>query len=187
MIRLMSPLFAIVLSLVIFLFFTRSMFADVKEMRVETAKYQDALDKAEMINEELQNKIAVKRGYSSVELERLNAIVPTDLNEVRALADLSARARVHRLLFGNVVLTEGNSSSGYFEDVDGAGLKYEDLQYRDIEFSIIGTYDQFKAFLNDLEQSLSFYEVVKVHTTGGDGQLQQFTVVVRIFALPNTI
>jgi Tfp pilus assembly protein PilO len=185
MIRTITPIFSIIIGISIFFFFTQPMFAEIKQAQGETTQYTQAVKTAEARNEQLNEKQKEKRSHSPEDLERLDALVPQAIDEVKILADLSEIARKHTMLFGNVSITKSED-----DGVDGAQgnsrevVGYESLAHTDIEFSLIGTYDQFKSLLADVESSLVMLEVQDINFSTGEGLFQQYTIAVRLYALP---
>lgn len=167
------------------------MFAEIKITQGEAAQYEEAASKAQELNAELARKLNEKRGYSVEDLERLDALVPSSINEVKILADISELARTHNMLFGNVNVENvdggaGEGPSGSTEEGSSLSrtVSYADIESTSLTFSLIGTYDQFKAFIADLEQSLVMMEITGIDFTTGEGNLQQYEVAVTLFALP---
>lgn len=186
MFRTITPVFSIIIALVIFFFFAKPMFGEIKVIQGETAQYEAAAGKAGELNAALSALVAKKRAYSTADVERLDALVPPSINEVTILADLSAIARSHNMLFGNIDVGHAEKSttpsSGSVEMTQK--VAYTDFVTSDIEFALIGSYDQFKAFLADVEKSLVMLEVTNITFTASEGDLQQYAVKVKAFSLP---
>jgi Tfp pilus assembly protein PilO len=170
----------------VFFFFTKDQFAQIELVQADMAKYEEAVSRAQELNSELKRKIDQKRSYSPDVLERLNALVPTEINEVKILTDLNEIARSHNMLFGNVSVENTGQSSGRSSGDEPLAqrVSYPDIQNTALSFSLIGTYEQFKSFLADVEQSLVLMEVSEIKFSSGEGNLQQFEMVVTVFALP---
>jgi hypothetical protein len=190
MIRTITPIFSIIVAFVVFFFYTKPMFAEIKITQGEAAQYEEAASKAQELNAELARKLNEKRGYSVENLERLDALVPNSINEVKILADLSELARSHNMLFGNVNVenVDGGTSNKSSSAEEGTALSqtvsYVDIENASLTFSLIGTYEQFKAFLADVERSLVMMEITEIDFMTGEGNLQQYEVAVTLFALP---
>jgi hypothetical protein len=184
MIRTLTPIFSIIISLVIFFFFTQPKFAHIKTVQGEAAQFEGAAAKAAQLNAELTRMLDEKRKYPAEAMEKLDALVPENVDEVKVLNDLNELAKSHNMMFGNVSVTNSDlvsadgSASG--ETLSG---EYEGLTATNLSFSLIGGYDQFKAFLADVEQSLVMVEVQNIEFTTGEGALQQYSVGARVFAL----
>lgn len=185
MIRTITPIFSIIIAFVIFFFYTKPMFAEVKVLQGQTTEFNSAAKKAQELNAELSKKLTAKRSYNPQNLERLDALVPQSIDEVKILTDLSEIARSHNMLFGNISVSnsDGKSSSkGTTEPTQT--VKYSDIAGTEIDFSLIGTYDQFKTFLADIEKSLVMLEITNISFSAGEGTLQQYSVTAKVFALP---
>ncbi len=184
MIRTITPILSILAALLIFFFFTKPEFAEVKRVRMEADRYQSAIETAELRNKELEAKITEKQGHPAVDIERLNTLVPSEIDEVKILADLSELARKHNVLFGNVsVMNNDMKPQSAVADGSQKG-NFRDLIATDLQFGLIGTYDQFKAFLADIESSLMLHEITNISFQATEGILEQYGVTVRVYALP---
>jgi Tfp pilus assembly protein PilO len=185
MIRTVTPIFSIIIALVVFFFYTKPMFAEIKATQSETAEFAEAVSRAEELNAELSNKLSKIRAFNAESLDRLDVLVPPSINEVKVLTDLSEIARSRNMLFGNISVENSDVAVGDVVKSSGTqSVSYEDIANTDIAFSLIGTYDQFKAFLADVEQSLVMMEVTNITFNVGEGDLQQYELSVRLFALP---
>ncbi len=192
MFRTITPIFSIVIAFVVFFSFTQPRLTIVSNNNGERDEYLKAAEKAQQLSDTLNDLISTKRSHSIQNLENLKVLVPTDIDEVRLLADLSDMAKKRNLLFGNVSLAESEiSNDGMIEeeligDTGSAEVSYSDLIATDISFEIIGTYQQFKALLGDIERSLVLMEVTNITASASEGTLQQFAITVRTYALPVT-
>jgi hypothetical protein len=185
MIRTITPIFSIVVALVIFFFFSKPMFAEIKLLQGETTQYQEAVTRATELNAELSSKLSQKRSYPAEALEKLEALVPSEIDEVRILNDLNEMARSHNMLFGNVTVSPSKEEATEEEGVTvSRTISYDTLTATDITFSLIGTYDQFKQFLGDMEKSLVMLEVLNIGFSPAEGMFSQYALSVRVFALP---
>lgn len=189
MIRTVTPIFSIIIAFVVFFFFTQPMFAEIQSFEAQAEQYEEAVARATELNVELAEKVRQKRSYSAGDLEKLDALVPTQIDEVRILADLSEIALRHNMLFGNVEVTNSENDPDapeYDETNFSRTVTYTDFAVSTISFGLIGTYEQFKSFLADVEKSLVLLEVTEISFTAGEGALQQFEVTVNAYALPQT-
>lgn len=184
MIRTLTPIFSILIAIFVFFFVARPMFVEIKNVQDETEEYERAVVQAEALNQKLNALLAEKNQFSDLQKENLEIFLPSSINEVRILTDLKEMAVGHRMMLGNVqvsdeatVINEQNASGGM--------VSYSDLVSADISFALIGTYDQFKAMLRDIERSLVLMEVINVTFSASEGDLMQFDVAVRVYALPN--
>ncbi len=174
-------------SLVIFFFFSKPIFAEIDALQDETIQFEEAAARASELNSELSNKLTEKRSYPAEALERLEMLAPDTIDEVKILSDVHEIARKHNLLFGNVSLMKDDGTQLTDDMVHAEPIRvftYDDLVTAEFAFSLIGSYDQFKAFLSDVEQSLLMFEITHIEFTSGEGLLQQYNMTAQVFALP---
>lgn len=183
MFRTLTPIFSIVVAIAIFFFFTQPMFAEIQAVQDETTQYREAVENARLFNETLQKLVNEKNAMSAAELERLEALIPPEVDEIQLLVDLEALAEEHDMLIGNISVAKSSNSGGQ-QSGRGQATSLEELAYVDISFGLIGDYEQFRAILADLERSLYRFEIMSVTFSAGDSDLQQYDVSVRSYALP---
>jgi len=183
MMRSITPFLSIIIAVLLFVFFTKPLYSEIRLLQNEISQYKIATTKYSEFNAQIQNLLSIKNNRAASEKERLDLLVPNAIDSTRLLVDLEGIAEGHNLLFGNVS-TKGSdvapTSAGAPEKKDTS----TELKTADISFEVIGTYTQFKDFLSDLESSVVLFEVTKITVTAIDGLFQQFAVTVRTYALP---
>jgi Tfp pilus assembly protein PilO len=185
MFRTITPILSILIALFVFFFFVQPRLDTIKVIRAETEKYDDAVNRATELNALLSNLLAQKNQITNFDQDRLSALVPSEVDEVKLLVDLNEIARSHNMLIGNIMVEQsGVNSFAEVQTGNADAVTIEDFAYSDISFGLIGTYEQFKAMLQDMEQSLVLMEIVNLAFSSGRGTLQQFDITVRAYALP---
>lgn len=186
MMRTITPVFSIIIALVVFFSVSKPMFTEIDDIKAQTAQFQEAVDSAQSRNQKLEELINKKQGHDSRDLEYLDALVPQDVDEVKMLVDLKEMAEKHNMLIGNIGVEGGGTGSPASDassEVSGA-ISYNSFSTADITFGLIGTYEQFKSFLADMERSLVLMEVINITFASGEGDLQQYDLTIRAFGLP---
>jgi Tfp pilus assembly protein PilO len=72
------------------------------------------------------------------------------------------------------------ADGGQFVPAEPLSSQYSTLE---IGFSVTGTYDDFRAFLADVERSLVLMEVTKISFSSSEGDAIPFSVTVRLYSL----
>jgi Tfp pilus assembly protein PilO len=186
MFRLISPIISIILAFVVFFFLAKPMFADIKANQDETNQYKEAVDKAAQFNNQLQSLITQRNSFSASQLKRLETLVPYDIDEVRALVDLKALAEQNGLFFGNIGVKEpkqSNSSKNAQAGTSGASMSAADFDSIDISFGVIGTYEQMRAFLSDIEHNLVMMDIMNLSFSTTESNLSLYNFTVRLHAI----
>lgn len=190
MLRTVTPIISIVLAILLFMFFVQPQYEVIKGLRKDRDDYRDAAKQYDVFNQKLQEKIKQKNDFSISDKERLDEFMPDKLDSSELLVKLEQITKRHNMLFGNIKADDGvgkellgrkNSAEG---EAESSGDDRQ-LVSLDIDFSVIGTYAQFKDFLADMESSLTLFEIVDIRLSeGGETQFQQYSLTVRSFALP---
>jgi len=197
MFSIVRPTISIIAGLLIIFFFVRPMYAQIGQLQEEADQYEETVQKVQEFNALLDSFLAKRNAILVRDLERLETFVPHgEIDEVGALVDLEALASAHGLIFRNVkvgVIGESDNTdelddaSGQIEpEVVSQGFDASEFLTQDIDFSVIGTYNQFRSFLEDLEESLVLMDLTKISFTVSEGELTQYDMTVRLFAIPNT-
>lgn len=186
MFRIIGPLLSLLIACAAFFFFVRPMVVDVQALQAETRAYEEAVSKANEFNTLLGSLLAKKSSFSALELDRLETLVPTEIDGVRALVDIEELASTHGLLFDRVTIDLLEEEAGNEEAQPVVHTSAEGVQTLDIAFSVVGDYASFKAFLEDLEESLLLMDVMEIAFQTAQGELITYAVTVRLYGLGNT-
>lgn len=186
MLKTLTPILSIILAAAIFFFFARPLFAEIESVQSETNEYREAVEKATEFNNFLQSLITKQNSFSTTKLNRLETLVPEEIDEVRALVDLEALAQRNNMFFGNVEVakTEEKDTREDDESTKGsASVSRSDFKTIDVTFGTIGTYEQFREFLKELETSLVRMEVMGIDFSTTEGDLNLYKLKIRLYAL----
>lgn len=214
MFKIIQPIFSILIGGLIIFFFVRPMYAEIGTVQLEGQKYKEAVQDAEQFNQLLDTLLSRYDNLTPSQRARLDALVPQEgLNEVKLVSDLEELALSHGLLFTSVTVglsKEGEDGEGApteevvaeptpvvddgmsddmgmgepLDTLSTSGVTSEQLRSKEIGFSVVGTYDEFRSFLTDVERSLVLMEVTKLTFAATEGDLMTFTVSVNVFSLP---
>ncbi len=184
MIRTLTPISSILIALLLGIFFIQPEYTKVLDTQREIDEYQSAIEQYASFSALLEQKLTEKQNRSVNENEQLDLLVPEVVNSAQLLVDLEYMAESHSMLFGNILVTGGKtaltnqSTSGTVKEESR-----DELYTVDISFEVIGTYEQFKSYLRDIESSATLFEVTKITFAPTEDMFQQFSVTVRIHTL----
>lgn len=192
MFRTLLPLFALIVALALFFTYVKPTFDEVKLIQDETQEYVDAVEKAEQLRQRVAELISQRNSISQRDLERLETMLPDKVDEVELLIALSSLADAHNLQFSSISVSGGVGESpeqelgltdgGRAESAEGNKKGY--IPFR-VGFTVAGPYDDFRAFLAALEQSLNFVEVTGLVFNGPDapGSPTNYRLTLQAFTL----
>lgn len=178
--RTLTSILSIVIAVLLYVFVIDQQLTQMSIVQNEIDEYKKAEEKFTEFQRKLDSLVAVKNQASVIENEKLDAIVPEVVDDVKLIVDLENMAKSRGMLFGNISIdnskdTPSNTSSS--EVATGPTLKGTD-----ISFEVIGSYEQFKQLLEDLERSLVLLEVVTLDFAVNQGSYQQYAITVRAYA-----
>lgn len=182
MINVVIPILMILSATGIFFGFVSPGYESLTSLRAEVARYDEALQNAEELAKLRDELLAVYQSFSREDVDRLFAMLPDHVDNVKLGLDLDALARKHNLGFNQLMLS---NEGGDLDDASGED-KSIGVGTTVITFSLEGTYVNLQAFLKDLETNLRIIDVVDVAFGGADAVLngaQTFDISARIYWL----
>ncbi|MCR4274965.1 MAG: type 4a pilus biogenesis protein PilO [Candidatus Campbellbacteria bacterium] len=169
--RFISSIIFIILSLAIFFGFTNGRYEKTKDVRLEIARFDDALQKASdlaVLRDSLKEKF---NSFSQNDLHRLDTLLPNTIDTVRLIIDINGIARRHDLTVLNIVVDGAADTSSKKTTIGPQEKPYGTIL---VSFNITTSYDRFKSFLGDLENSLRLIDVDSV-TLGEENPITGMT------------
>jgi len=204
----LTPIVGIIVAVGLFFSYIRPTFEDIKGVQDEAARYTQAVEKASELQQRINELKQRQSSISLADLERLEALLPGRVDEVAVLIDLDAIASSHNLTLGDVEVGDresdetqeqnaqsqpgtvavpgqmaGSPDDEVFSGMESAEAITSQYATLDISFSVVGTYNDFRMFLRDIERSLVLMEVTKITFTESEGDAVPFAVTVRLYSL----
>ncbi len=211
MFKALTPIIGILVAVGLFFTYVQPTFEEVKLIQNETAQYAQAVERASELQRRISELRSQQNAIPLGDLERLEAFLPNRIDEVSLLIDIDALADEHNLVLGDIKVAsdDGKESSGDLAGrsnaaalppadatdpaadptldplagTSGSGELVSQYSTLDISFSVTGTYNNFRAFLLEVERSLVLMEVVSIEFTESEGELVPFTVTLRFYSL----
>ncbi|MES3030895.1 MAG: hypothetical protein V4697_00600 [Patescibacteria group bacterium] len=163
--RNLTPIILIALSAGIYFTFTQGKIEEFKEVQVVNAGYQQALDNSEKL---IKVRDAVLKSYNEIapeDRERLNKLLPDNVDNVRLIIDVNGVAARHGLPLKNIKTnaSPSNSSSNTVASKNTGKINvpstYDTVS---LSFNVTTNYETFITFLRDLEASLRIMDITKI-------------------------
>lgn len=130
----------------------------ISELKEEAKRYDDALTKTREIEKKRTGLLEKYNAIPLADRERLEKLLPDHIDSVRLIIDVNNIASQYGMTLRNITLTEsdGQSPAASANAIGPQGQRYVAVGLR---FGVGGSYDDFRAFLRDLEQSLRVVDV----------------------------
>jgi Tfp pilus assembly protein PilO len=177
----------------IFFLYTQPTYDKVKASSTQIAQYDEALNKAAELQQLKQTLLSKYNTFNPADVERLQKLLPDHVDNVRLILDIDSIAGKHGMAIQNVVVSSSQSvstSQTAIGTVSSSKQKFDSLT---IKFTSQGTYENFRAFLGDMQKSLRIVDLTSLTITrtadsvvvpgSGATPLYNFEVIMRTYWL----
>lgn len=148
----------IILAITLFALFTNPRYASVRELSVEQQRFDDALDRSKELVALRDALLSKYNSIQSEDLNRISTMLPDSIDTVRLIIDINTLASRYGMSLGNISIGSPDEAQA-----DGAlGPSSDDFGRLSLSFTVLSTYDRFRAFLADLERSLRLVDVTSL-------------------------
>lgn len=174
MMRFIMPIVLIGISASIFFMFTNPLYEEVGSLRTKVASYNDALNNSTMLENE-RDKLTAKFGTINPDnLVKLQKLLPENVDNIRLILEIEKIASPYNMVLTDVKYNTTDSSAttpAVSETQGGATAKPANKGYGifDLEFSTTGSYNNFIAFLKDLESNLRIVDMSSIEFSSDVG------------------
>ncbi|HVU79734.1 MAG TPA: hypothetical protein VHD37_00030 [Candidatus Paceibacterota bacterium] len=182
MTRLFIPILLVAAAIGLFALFTNPTYQGTKGLQAEVKVYDEALDKSQELRKIRDQKTAAFNTFSVDNKDRLQEILPDNVDNIHLIIDINNIAARHGLSLKNVQLGEvSDGATG--RSAAAVGSSGDAIGSVTLGFTLSATYDDFLAFLVDLEHSLRVLDVEKITFKVGAEALNDYTLDIRTYWL----
>lgn len=162
----------------------------IAELKVQRNEYADALEKTREI-EQVRTGLLDKYNHIPLEdRERLEKLLPDHIDSVRLIIEVNNVASKYEMTLKNIGLTDSDASPKGSTALTPAlttqgtiGPQEKHFKPVGLKFNVSGSYDNFRAFLKDLESNLRLVDVVAITFRAGKEDLPDYSVTVSTYRL----
>jgi Tfp pilus assembly protein PilO len=158
-------LFLIALGVGLFFLYTDPQYQNIKQLQIESADYNQALNQSKVL---LAQRQALNDQYDKIpqaDLDRIGKLVPDSVDNVRLVIDINGIAAKRGLNIKGIRIQGGSTATGPSTTLGPDNNPFGSLS---LAFTVTAPYDQFKGFLQDLEQSLRMVDVTALSFAASD-------------------
>ncbi len=160
--RIILPLIIFASGVPLFIFFTMPMMDKIREQKDEIARLDEVLVRAEQFETLREKLVGQYNNISKENLDKLDAILPTEVNAVRRALDIERLANESGLKLGGSIGGQQVEAVGRGRGVprgDGSESPEEGPERFSFQIAVTGSYDGFIVFLGKLAQSLTLFNI----------------------------
>ncbi len=177
--RITISLIFLTAAVVLFFSQTQGYFGDIKNLKVQTAAYDEALANSREFQVLKNDLLSKYNNLPQGDLERLNKLLPLQTGSGDLIVILEDRAKTHGLLLKKIEAKESTGAS-----VSGAVLAGSPSQYKTMDLTLLmsGPYASFFNFLIDLERSVRLIDVNKIKFSVSSADSYEYEINAKAYA-----
>lgn len=179
MIKTFLPVLAIAAALGLYFVYVQPIRTDIVRLQTEEAEFDNALQKITELESIIERLDTQLLSYSSVELEKIERIIPDEVNNLQLILDLDGLTTKHNL--DVTTISVGSSVVKFFgADTDGPSLKTYP-----VNLHIKASYSQLISFLSDVEKSLQLFDIseIQFQEIEAIAEVNNFIIVLSTYSL----
>jgi len=186
--RNITGLILIVLAVGIYFTYTSGQISALGAIQTTNAGYLSAITNAKKLIELRDSVLKQYNGISDQDKARLDKIVPSSIDNVRLMIDISGIAEDHGLTLSGLTtsadtaVTGGNSAAST-PAVTNSSTSQNTPSTVTVNFSVTTTYDNFISLLQDLERSLRILDVTHITLTPSNTGIYTYGVALNTYWL----
>lgn len=185
MFRIIIPTVILVAAIGLFVVYTNPTYRDTGELKIAHAAYDKALSNSielQAVRDQLTEKY---NALSETDRDRLKKLMPDNVDNIRMLIDIDAIASQYGMKPRDVKFDAKATSKAGQEEVvattpDQVVVENKDYGTFELEFSVVGTYQNFLRFLNDMEKNLRLTDVQTISFQSADAGSTAIRYTIRI-------
>lgn len=175
-----TSLILLLVSVGLFYTFIMPEYAKVQALRVEAAQYQDVLTNVADLSTKRDELLLKYNAIPKDETDNLKKILPDNVNVVELALNLDSIASKYGISIKNVKTIDDKADQSATTVQAPQTGPYQRVV---ISFSFVSTYENYRKFQHDLEQSLRIIEVKNVSFDTGENGLNQFQMQIETYWL----
>ena len=182
--RSVLPIILLVLAAGLFMVYTNPTYQGtegIKELSAEAAQYDKALTQSSQLRSARDELLAKRNTFATDDVRKLERVLPDNVDNIRLIIDIQNIAARYHLQVRNVAL--GASSADSQGGALSVGSGSQAVGSVELGFGISATYNDFIAFLQDLEKSVRVVDVEAITFSTSDGDQQNYKLQIKTYWL----
>ncbi len=188
----LTPIILIILAIGIYFTFTRVRLDEIKSIRAVNQVYVQALENSEKL---IKVRDAVIANYNKLDIadrENLEKLIPDNIDNVRLIIDTNSVAARHGIILKNIKTETTDDKASASSNVPPPPVNQNSSAVTPVigsyntmtlKFTVASTYNDFKAFMTDLESSLRIMDISKITLKVGESNAYNHEVEIKTYWL----
>jgi Tfp pilus assembly protein PilO len=185
MFKVIFPIIMTIAAIGLFVVFTNPAYKEISSLRTVQAAYDQALNNSQQLLK-VRNDLMVKfNNLSLSDKDRLTKLMPDTVDNIRLIIDTQNIAIGHGMTLKDIkydARAQSNATNTTTAPATPGQLAASQKDYGtfELEFSVTGTYQNFLAFITDIEQSLRLVDIESVTFQAPEAGSANMKYVIRI-------
>ena len=151
------PIILLIASVGLFVVYVNPTYQHDQALSAEASDYNQALSKASELRARREELTQQYDAIDSSDIDRLTKLLPDSVDNVRLIININDIAEKYGMNIKDIQISEDNANSG-----ETLGPNTQSYGTITLSFGITSTYENFEAFLKDLESSLRIVDVTSL-------------------------
>lgn len=156
--RFLASIILFIAAVGLFFGYTDSAYDAVQALRVENRTFDEAFKRLGALEERRDALLAEYSALGSEDIEDLRKLLPDHVDNVRLIIDIDTIASAHGMAVRDITIGEVPTQG----DAGEFGADSSTLGSITLSFKVAGSYETFRAFLSDLENSLRIVDMESI-------------------------
>ncbi len=181
--NIIAPLFLILASVGMFYGYidpnyrSENVSKNIVNLMAERNQYKFALENSNNLITERNRLVEKNNNFSSNDLERLKKLLPDHIDNVRLIIDIDNIASRYGLGIKNIKVNNESDTN-----LSGKlGPNNSPFGTFTMKFKIVASYDSFRSFINDLQESLRIVDISNVSFEATESGYYDYEVTIKTY------
>jgi len=143
----------VIISVLLLAFYVRPAYDNINKLRSDQDEYNVALENARSLQSIRESLLAKRNSFTPTDLNRLNKMLPDNVDNVKLILELQTMAQKHNLELKTATTEEDE------EEEDLLDTQTKDYGIITLDFELFGQYSNFVAFLDEVAQTLRLTDI----------------------------
>lgn len=156
--KVILPIILLGAAIGLFVLYTNPTYQSIKVLRTEAGSYDEALNKSQELRAVRDQLLAKRNTFASTDVQKLERILPDNVDNIRLIIDINNIAARHQLALGDVQLGEVGDAADE-RSAAAVGASGDAIGSVTVGFAVAANYEKLLSFLADVEHSLRIVDV----------------------------
>jgi Tfp pilus assembly protein PilO len=172
------PLIFLIAAVAVFLGYTNPLYQNIKTEQVTASQISGANQKAAQLRAVRDTLTQERNNISDTDIDRLQKLLPDAVDNIGLIIDMNNIAAQYGMSIKDVRINQGSTDKG--TSVGPDSNKYGTIS---MSFVVSTTYENFIAFLQELEASLRLVDVTSVSFSASKNGIYDYNVNIQTYWL----